>query len=129
MCRTSREPVRAMAAASSAVMSSKVRWQPAAPCCWMGGISARPTHTALAPRARALKTSMPFSKEPSTKTGIFPRRVFTISGRTSSAGTAEAMIPWWWETRTPPAPASKHFWASWALSTPLMRKGSLVRLQ
>ena len=33
MCRTSREPVRAMAAANSAVMSSKVRWQPAAPCC------------------------------------------------------------------------------------------------
>ena len=29
----------------------------------------------------------------------------------------------------PPTPASKHFWASWALSTPLMRKGSLVRLQ
>ena len=43
------------------------------------------------------------------KDGDFPRRVFTISGRTSSAGTAEAMIPWWWETRTPPAPASKHF--------------------
>ena len=95
MCRTSREPVRAMAAASSPVMSSKACWQPSAPCCWMGGISARPTHTASAPRAKALKTSMPFSKDPSTKTGIFPFTVSTISGKTINAGTAEAIIPWW----------------------------------
>ncbi len=55
MCRTSREPVRAMAAASSPVMSSKVCWQPSGPCCWMGGISARPTHYAVGAQGQSLK--------------------------------------------------------------------------
>ena len=76
MCRTSREPVRAMAAASSAVMSSKVRWQPAAPCCWMGGISARPTHTASAPRAKSFKDVHAVLKGAVHKDGDFPPQGF-----------------------------------------------------
>lgn len=42
-----------------------------------------PTKTALAPRARALRTSVPFLTPPSRKTSTFPSTASTISGRTS----------------------------------------------
>lgn len=51
-----------------------------------------------------------------------------ISGRTISGGTAVGRMPWWCETTIPCTPASRHLRASTALSTPLMMKGSLVRL-
>ena len=52
---------------------------PAAPS-FKGPISSRPTHTASAPSASALNTSMPLSIPQSTKTGICPSTAFTISG-------------------------------------------------
>ena len=42
-----------------------------------------PTNTALAPRARAFRTSVPFRTPPSRKTSTFPSTASTISGRTS----------------------------------------------
>ena len=128
MWRMSGEAVRAMAPASSAVTASMTSQAPWGPFSWMGPMTGRPTDTAVAPRARHLKASVPFITPQSTKIGMRPPMTRAISGRTISGGTAVGRMPWWCETTMPCTPASRHLRASTALSTPLMMKGSLVRL-
>ena len=48
--------------------------------------SGRPIPTAVAPRASALKTSVPRLMPPSTSTGILPSAPSTTSGRLSIVG-------------------------------------------
>src|SRR5579885_3641027 len=77
------QPVAAMAMASSAWSTSRTRRTPSgpkAPSPHSGGL---PTSTARAPRARALKTSLPRRKPPSMSTGMRPPTACTISGSAS----------------------------------------------
>ena len=78
----------------------------------MGGISARPTQTAVAPSASALSACTPSVIEPSTSTGYPGPTCARISGRTISAGTDVGTSPWWCETTMPPTPACLHSAAS-----------------
>lgn len=54
-----------------------------------------PTNTALAPRARAFRTSVPFRTPPSRKTSTFPSTASTISGRTSICGEKRS-VKWYY---------------------------------
>lgn len=54
-----------------------------------------PTNTALAPRARALRMSVPFRTPPSRKTSTFPSTASTISGRTSICGDKRS-VKWYY---------------------------------
>lgn len=54
-----------------------------------------PTNTALAPRARAFRMSVPFRTPPSRKTSTFPSTASTISGRTSICGDKRS-VKWYY---------------------------------
>src|SRR5699024_5698871 len=122
-------PVRASAPRSSAEMRAMVWRAPSGPSSRMGGISARPTQTAVAPSASALSACTPSVIEPSTSTGYPGPTCARISGRTISAGTDVGTNPWWCETTMPPTPACLHSAASCGCSTPLTRNGRRVAAQ
>lgn len=77
--------------------SSCCIWIDLCPITWKANphIIGLPTNTALAPRARAFRTSVPFLTPPSRKTSTFPSTASTISGRTSICGKKRSSR-WHW---------------------------------
>ena len=85
----------------------------------------RPTSTAVAPRASALKISVPRRNPPSTSTGTRPSTASTISGSTViGAWTESSCRPPWFETTIPSTPTSTPIRASSAVMIPLTRSGT-----
>lgn len=84
--------------------------------------------TALAPRARALTTSVPRRMPPSTRTGMRPSMRSTTRGRAwMVAGTVSRFRAPWFETMMPAAPASSPRAASSAFRTPFKRTGTFAK--
>ena len=75
-----------------------------------------PTQTKSAPRASALKISVPCLTPPSTCTGIFPCTASTTSGRASNVASAPfSCLPPWFDTTTPSTP----WWTASSASSPV----------
>src|SRR2546425_4695046 len=117
-------PERAMASFSSSRMDSSIRRTPFSPPTASAQRYGRPTSTALAPRARALRTSLPRRTPPSISTSILPLTASTTSGRASSVpGAPSSCRPPWLETMMPSTPASTARPASSAVTTPFSTSG------
>mmetsp|Transcript_19966 Transcript_19966/g.58321 ORF Transcript_19966/g.58321 Transcript_19966/m.58321 type:complete len:206 (+) Transcript_19966:440-1057(+) len=80
----------------------------------------RPISTARAPRARALRASVPRQTPPSRYTSQRPATAWTTSGRASMvAGTVSSWRAPWFDTRMPSTPCFTASRASSAVITPL----------
>src|SRR3990170_154225 len=83
--------------------------------------------TALAPRASALRMSVPRRMPPSRRTSHRPCTASTTSGSASIvAGAPSSWRPPWFETMMPAMPWSRAMRASSAVMMPLSRTGSEV---
>ena len=80
MSATPRHPVNIIATSSSSRSSLKTWLTPALPATVSPAMASRPTSTAEAPSASALRTSVPRRTPPSISTGTAPSLAFTMAG-------------------------------------------------
>mmetsp|Transcript_27216 Transcript_27216/g.70621 ORF Transcript_27216/g.70621 Transcript_27216/m.70621 type:complete len:220 (+) Transcript_27216:297-956(+) len=119
-------PSSAMLVVSSLRIMCRARCTPAWPPTASANSSGRPMPTAVAPNARALMTSVPRVKPPSTSTGTRPSTRRTMPSSTSiGAGAKSSWRPPWLDTMMPSTPWSSASAASSWHSSPLTRMGSL----